>query len=650
MKVHIGILALLLFLSGTTRPFANAADSDTAAPTATVLVWVRDSRNAPVPGLSAEDFRISENGIQNRVLAVRNFAPVPGAGQATSSTSRSKSGPEISAAAASPPDEPGGVRVPTQVLLIITPMGPRGRRDSLRDAVRLLKKPLAADWRLGLIDDEGTFIPFGQSAEQMRDILETLAARVSSPQYQPLFGDKWTPKAARAIRELGVLPGRHVIVCVSDYDSKSAESIDQNPTLLRVSPEIFIGEAVSAQAAMYTVQGNGPAVAVPFGGAASSGASGSYEMSGQDVANAMVQDMVRLGALQSDLLHAADTTGGLTVNDLQDAFKHIAADAEGYYRVTFEVHPNSHEGSLHPFSISTRFSNFKVKGPRFYLAPHDPLAASIPADMKAALDVPANLTGLNVLAQAWLFPNQGSVHWAVFAADVGFQQGTPSPGSHVKIHVQLVNDSMAGIVDAWSEEREWPSYGSPHPFHWQREGYIYPGSYTLHVTAMDTTSGKISKAEDTFLARPLEGTAFRFGTIVLADRCLPDSDQQTMRRNLFDPLLWGGCKLAPAVSGNFRANQTPLLLLRVYPPNLEFGETLLKRWKAYAVVDDAQDKAVNLQISAAEVRGLAVTGKLPIESLHLAPGPHNLTVLLIGPARNAGAPVLAPHTTFTIEP
>jgi VWFA-related protein len=393
MKFRIGILALSLFLSATTRSFAGAAESDAPASTATatVLVWVRDSRGAPVPGLSAEDFLVSENGVRNRVLAVRNFGPALGVGQGTASTSASKSDPRASAPAP-PLDEPGEARLPTQVLLIVTPIGPRGRDESLRDAIRLLKKPVAADWRLGLIDDEGTFIPFGQSSEQMRGILEKLARRVSAPQYQPLFGDKWTPKAARAIRELGVLPGRHVIVCISDYDSKSGESIQQNPTLLRIGPEAFVGEAVNALAAMYTVQGGGPAVAVPFGGAASSS---SYTMSGQEVANAMVQDIVKLGAFRSDLLQSADETGGLAAYDLEDAFKRIAGDAAGYYLVTFETQPNSLEGSLHPFSISTRLSHLKIRAPEFYLAPPDPLAGPLAADMKAALDdVRANRTPL----------------------------------------------------------------------------------------------------------------------------------------------------------------------------------------------------------------------------------------------------------------
>ena len=640
MKFRIGIFALSLLLSGT-RPFATPADSGApgSTATATVLIWVRDSRGAPVPGLTADDFFITENGIRNRVLAVRNFTPGPNTAQASASIPASRRGPAGSTSA--PLDDGAGGRMPTQVLMIMTPMGPRGRHDSLRDAIRLLKKPVVADWRLAFLDDEGTFIPFGQSAEQMRGMLEKLASRISAPQFQPLFGDHWSPKAARAIGELGALPGRHVIIFVSDYEGR------QNPTLLHTGPQAFTGMAIGVQAAMYTVQGEGPAVAVPFGGAASPP---SYFGSGQDVANAMVQDMVSLGVLRSDLLQAADETGGLPANDLEDAFKRIAADAAGNYLVTFEARPNTHEGSLHPFSIATRFSHVKIKGPRFYTTPHEPLAGPLPAEMMATLDVPADRTGLNVLAQAWLFPNQGSVHRAAFAADVRFKQGTPAPGSRVKFHAELVNESIGGIAETWYEEREWPAASSALPLHWQRESYLYPGSYVLRVTAMDTVSGKIARATDSFMARPLNVAAFRFSAIVLADGCLPQSEQQTMRRNLFDPLRWDGCKLAPAAAAHFRASQTPLLLLRVYPPDPKVAELVKKQWRAYAVVDDADDKAIELQISAAEVRGLTVTGKLPLAALNLRAGPHNLRVLFSVPGEKDNTQVLPLHTRFSIEP
>jgi hypothetical protein len=318
--------------------------------------------------------------------------------------------------------------------------------------------------------------------------------------------------------------------------------------------------------------------------------------------------------------------------------------------VTFEAQANSLEGSLHPFSIYTRLSHLKIKAPGFYFAPREPLPWPVTADKTATVEVPANRTGLNVLAQAWLFPNQGSVHWAAFAADVVFLEGAPAPGSHVKILAELVNDSIGGIVETWSQEQEWPGPGSRAPsFHWQGEAYIYPGSYVLRVIANDTASGKTANATDTFIARPLNVYAFRFSSIVLAEGCLLQSEQAA-HRNLFDPLRWEGCKLAPAAAGHFRAWDTPLMLLRIYPPKPKLAEVVKQQWKAYAVVDNADDKAVNLQISAAEVRGLAVTGKLPFKSLNVAPGPHDLKVLLTVPGQNATTQVLPLHTKFWIEP
>ena len=106
----------------------------------------------------------------------------------------------------------------------------------------------------------------------------------------------------------------------------------------------------------------------------------------------------------------------------------------------------------------------------------------------------------------------------------------------------------------------------------------------------------------------------------------------------------------PAAVGTFRASQTPLLLLRVCSSGSKLAETEIEQWKPYAVVDDATDKAINLQISAAKVRGLTVTGRLPLESLNLTPGSHNLTVLFTAPGRKAPTQVLSPHTKFTIEP
>ena len=171
----------------------------------------------------------------------------------------------------------------------------------------------------------------------------------------------------------------------------------------------------------------------------------------------------------------------------------------------------------------------------------------------------------------------------------------------------------------------------------------------LRVTAMDTASGKIAFGSRTFTARPLDVPAFRFSGIVLADACLPVHEQATGRKSLFDPLLLKGCKLVPAASARFRSDQNVRILTRIYPPNEKFSRLVLAQWKTYAVVDDALDKATELRITAAEVRGLNVSGILQLNRLDLAPGKHSLTVLYVLPTHGSKSQKIPLRTEFSIE-
>jgi hypothetical protein len=165
---------------------------------------------------------------------------------------------------------------------------------------------------------------------------------------------------------------------------------------------------------------------------------------------------------------------------------------------------------------------------------------------------------------------------------------------------------------------------------------------------MDTSSGKIAAATTTFMARPLDVPAFRFSSIVLADACLPSSERAKMRQSLLDPLQQEGCKLAPAAGASFRSKDNLRILLRVYPPAQKFSQLVLTQWKAYAVIDEAQDKASELTISPAEVRGLTVAGVLPLNRLDLVPGKHRLTVLFVLHDHNSKPQNIPLQTEFSI--
>ena len=66
------------------------------------------------------------------------------------------------------------------------------------------------------------------------------------------------------------------------------------------------------------------------------------------------------------------------------------------------------------------------------------------------------------------------------------------------------------------------------------------------------------------------------------------------------------------------------------------------------MVDDVLDKATELTLSAAEVRGLSVTGVLPLNQLDLSAGEHRLTVLFVLPGQDSKNHKIPLQTAFSI--
>ena len=625
-----------------------------ATDTAKVLVWVRDGRGAPVSGLTADDFVVTENGVRDRVIAVTNFSGAvprqPSAGRARLPLA-AQQGQRISEPASS--NGEAAPELATHVLLILSPMSPTGRARALGDAIRFLSRPGSEQWQIALLDDAGAYVPEGQSAGQLRAILEDLASHASAPQFRPDLGGEWTHKANHAIWELGTLPGRHAIVFVSDYESKLDEAIGQNPTLLRVGPTWFIFAAIEARAAMYTVQSSGPEVAVPFGGAASQG---QFVGSGQDAANQIVQNIVALGVLRSDLNLAADETGGRAVNDLLEAFEDIAADGAGYYLVSFRPQPGNTDGAWHPVSVATRTRHLHVKSPLFYLAPAEAKEDQLPSVMIKALRAGPSDGGLTVAAHAWLFPDRpGAVSSGAFVSEVTWEdrEHPPASGSRLRLFAEVIENTTGTVVGASLEEMRWSAgVNEPERAHWQTVSPVYPGTYTLKVVGMDTVSGRTGSKEFSFLVHPMDKNALRFSGIVLADGCLSSQEEAARRRNLLNPLLSGACELKPTPDVGFRANQTPTVLVRIYSPNEKLAKHIAEGWTAYAIVDDVPRErgATQLEIAPDGVRGLAASGQLKLSQMNLAPGQHSLKVVFEFQDAASKARHVSVDSTFTIAP
>ncbi|KAA6457530.1 hypothetical protein DYQ86_22125 [Acidobacteria bacterium AB60] len=623
MNLRSGILAPLAAacLAISLYPLAPAPEK----PIARVVVWVRDAHGAPVSDLTAADFSVSENGLSERVVSAERFATPPQSGNAPG-------------AAAPAPASHFNQSSPilTHVLVLIEPMDATPRLRALTEALRFFSNPPAGNWDIGLVDDQGNFLRYTRDWNRICALLQQ-SRRHYAPHAQQL---SWSATVQSTVRELGVLPGRRVIVLLSARDSLFSAQLT--------------GLAISVQAALYTIESAGPAALVPFGGAAEYQ---TYEagpipfVTGEFAAESLSSTLSSMGYIDTGIgwsHNTAEETGGLSVDRLREAFQHIDVDAAGYYLVSFEAQAEESGGTFNAFSIAVNRPRLKVNAPCYYSLPPDGTATQMPADMKAALEFPQTRDTIAVAVNSWLFPDQGGIHWGVFGADLTWSQGAPLPGSPVKIYAELINESMPGLSATWSEQKPWPAQTTI--FHWQREGRVYPGSYTLRVTAMDTSTGNIGSATRSFTARLLDTPAFRFSGIVLADSCLSSAEAEPTRHNLFDPLRWEGCKLAPSAGAQFRPDQKVRILLRLYPPGDKISRLVLEQWRAYAVIDDAVDTATELTIAPAEVRGLSVTGVLPLKRLNLSAGEHRLTVLFVLPARHTQPQKIPLQTAFSITP
>ncbi len=374
---------------------------------------------------------------------------------------------------------------------------------------------------------------------------------------------------------------------------------------------MFIDSALRARAGLYTVQSSGPASVVPFGGAAAPQIDGFQ--SGEDVAESLMSETVAVGNLRSDLLYAADATGGKPATDLKDAFDQIAADAEGTYLISFHPDLNETDGAWHPVSVSLREPDLRVRGPGFYAAP--PISrAQLPREMLTSIQRGGSFSELGIAAHAWLFPDSRSgIENVAIAADAEWidKVQTPKDGSRLQMFAELINESTNEVAGSWYEEREWAAAGGTLlRINWQKETPVYPGSYVLRVLCRDTLSGKMGAGEFLFRAPPQDGRALRFGTIVLADGCASARKQEQGRENLLDPLLWQGCALTPSPGGVFTSKQSLTVLVHIYPPDEQMAKMILRGWKAYAVIDDENGNTSPLPIASADVRGWRLSEQL----------------------------------------
>jgi hypothetical protein len=616
------VLAILIVFSRGGYSIQHRFGDESSKDDATITVLVRDATGQPVAGLTSDNFIVKEADQRRSVTRVETeHFPIIA--------------PNTQSQTLNPPKQ--GLSTKSEevyVLLVISPMTIGGRSDAIRSASQLFSQSAINCCHIALLDDSGTYIPFGLGTAEVGLKLEEISKKVPKPQYR---GGDWISSATKAIKDLGIMPGRRAVVFASDYESKSIEALERNPYLLRVVPSMFIIPALQAEAQLYTVQSSGPSAVVPFGNAASAD---TYSASGPQLLADIGHETASLGSLRSDLLFAAAETGGLPENSFGDAFGQIIKDAEGYYILHFRPLPEESDGDRHPIEVTTSLPHLHISANHFYQAP---LASSqtggIPEALSEIMESTTDSKSLQIDTRAWFFPDgRKDVSSLPLSADVMWTNpGTPPQlNSTVEIYAKLRNETMDVEVASWRALRRWTAKQGLTYTHWQDVISIYPGAYTIRVVAMDTLSGLLGSKTYSFLVHSVSGQSLAVGPIVLSDRCLNAEVNNGSRLRLIDPIQWKGCEIELATRAIFPVDHQFNLLLRLYPGAQKLSEDFIKEWKASVVIADSKETAkrsISIPIQQGEVRGLVISGIITPSEFHLGPGRHKLAIIFQGPGK-----------------
>ena len=566
-------------------------------------VLVHDGRGDPVSGLKSEDFIVRENGHDDAIVSVKPLAgsyPIPG------SAGDRKS-------------------VDTFILLMIPPMEPSGYSLAIKSALAATTDLSLCSCATSILGPTGELTSFLTDQSELRTVLE----HVKHQTVQANYRSTWLPKAHQAIQELSELPGHHIILAATDFDS-SIERLGRNPWPIKINPSNMVGDALRARASVYTIDTSGPGTVVPFGAAADAD---QYSASGPALAAMLTNSTTQLGVLHGQVLATATDTGGQFENSFKKAVQQIDRDNKGYYSVTFKPQQQDLDGSWHHISVTGRSTALLILSPRYYHASLSELASDaspIPHPLIQAVQGGKELSDLVITEQLWLFPDgrRDGAYSLPFAVTIA-PKSLPRSASPIQLYARLENVTFGLQVATWNVALP---LNESHEARWQQEVNVGPGIYKLQIAALNAESGALGYKETPFWVHSVENQPIAASSILLSRDC-QISTEPGERRRISDPIdREDGChpKLEP--EGRFREGDQIHLLLRLYPENDSLQQSFLRNWTAHILIDNNDLRDANpLTIKQAEVRGLVVTSIFTPSGVNAKPGLHNVAVVFEGP-------------------
>jgi VWFA-related protein len=582
-----------------------------------VDVVVRDSKGEVVPGLTADDFEVTEDGRPQQIRAfsfqlitdkaaamgeIELLADVQARVAAAASAPPPTSAKPAVAPVAPPATEAAPLPMTSQelagrrliVLLFDTSsMQPDDVQRSVDSAQKYVDEQMTSSdlvavatvsTTLNVLTDftgdrakvhtalntlsytDGTATPPPDASTMVTDETTTSDDTVTDDTSElDMFNNDVRLRVLKSLAEsLAPIEQKKAIVYFSAGMQRSGSD---NQVELRAA----INAAVRGNVSIYSVDTRGLQAVVPGGDATRASGRGQSLFSGRG----MAQQFARLSASQDTLVSLSSDTGGRAFTDSNDfgaAFDRVRRDMSAYYILGYSSSNRAKDGNFRRIQVRLKKKDLKVEARAGYYADRD-FAHTAKADRESQLEEQlysaVSSTDLPVIASAGWFRLSADKYYVPVALAVPGSAITVPPGKDKAVLDILgeVRDERGFPVGRIRQTMQLPGMGADtlagKQVLYQSGVTLPPGRFSVKVVVRENGDGLIGSFEAPITVPELDKAPLKISSVVLSTQL-----QAADKKKTDNPLVRDGVQLLPNLTHVVGHDQKLFFYYEVYDPTI----------------------------------------------------------------------------------
>jgi VWFA-related protein len=688
MRRAIGAISVLALSAAAQQVGQNVKPGTAGAPTFTTgtqlvieTVVVTDKKGAPVEGLTAKDFTVTEDGVPQaiRFFEYQKLPQGQAAPAVRAAPERVRVYDKLGKTRIAP-ERPGDTRYKDRRLLALyfdmTAMPPVDQYRALAAAQKFIRTQMSSSDLVAILRYSGASVEvlqdFTDDRDRLLSITETMIVGegqgfgestedASTPDLGAAFGqddsefnifntDRQLSALQTAANMLGQLSEKKLLVYF-------ASGLRLNGLNNQAQLRATVNAAVRAGVSFWPIDARGLTAQAPLGDATR----GSPGNIGMYSGAAALMNVSNFQQSQDTLYALAGDTGGKALfdaNDLARGILQAAQSVPSYYIIGYYTTNSAQDGKLRRIRISLNTeTEAKLDYRQGYFASKEFskfTAADKERQLEDALMLPDPITELTIAMEIDYFQLNRAEYYVPVAVKIpGRELALAKKGGAERTVIDFIGEikdeygtTMTNVRDKVDMKLSdaTASELAKRPIVYDTGFTLLPGTYTIKFLARDAETGRIGTYQTTFRIPNLnkEDKRLALSSVVLSSQRVGlkealYSASKDKDAGAASPLVRDGQKLIPSVTRVFRSDRSMYVFLHAYEP----GAAAMRPIVAYVSFYRGQEKAFETRpvkvMAGLNDRLQTVPVEFEIPLGKFAPGAYECQVTVLDPSGQKAA-------------